>query len=48
MEEHVELVGHFTVSGLQRLPKGVRVTLAINDSGLLEVGFAIYFHSMLP
>ena len=41
VEEHAELVGHFTVSGLQRLPRGVRVTLTINDSGLLEVGFAI-------
>ena len=33
------MVGHFNVSGLQRLPKGVHVTLAINSSGLLEVCF---------
>jgi hypothetical protein len=39
--EHVDedalLVGHFTVSGLRRLKKGVLVMLAINGSGILEV-----------
>lgn len=37
MEEDTPMVGQFMVSGLRLLPQGVNVTLAINDSGILEV-----------
>ena len=37
VHESSPLVGHFFVVGLRRLPKGVHVTLAINESGILEV-----------
>lgn len=38
VHESSPLVGHFFVLGLRRLRKGVHVTLAINGSGILEVG----------
>lgn len=37
MEEDTPMVGQFMVSGLRLLPQAVNVTLAINDSGILEV-----------
>lgn len=37
VEENTPPVGHFMISGLRQLPRGVNVTLAINASGILEV-----------
>lgn len=42
VDEDASLVGHFTVSGLRRLKKGVLVMLAINGSGILEVCLPVF------
>jgi hypothetical protein len=45
VDNHTPMVGHFTVAGLQHLPDGVHVTLAIDASGILEVCFLLRIHS---
>lgn len=40
MQDETPVVGHFVIAGLKLLPQGVNVTLAINDSGILEVSCA--------